>query len=34
MHVGAGAGYAAGEIFYPTRSLGTPDLMQALFPIA
>jgi LmbE family N-acetylglucosaminyl deacetylase len=34
MHVGASAGYAAGEIFYPTRSLGTPDLMQALFPIA
>tara|TARA_B110000116_G_scaffold157695_1_gene136474 strand:- start:666 stop:1421 length:756 start_codon:yes stop_codon:yes gene_type:complete len=30
--VGAEAGYLAGEIFYPTRSLGTPDLMQTLFP--
>ncbi len=30
--VGAEAGFLAGEIFYPTRSLGTPDLMQTLFP--
>ena len=32
MHVGAEAGYHAGEIFYPTRALGTPNLMQSLFP--
>lgn len=32
QHDGALAGYAAGEIFYSTRTLGTPDLMRTLFP--
>ena len=30
MQVGAEAGFTAGEIFYPTRSLGTTDLIKAL----
>ena len=29
---GAMAGYTAGEMFFATRTLGTPDLMQTLFP--
>jgi LmbE family N-acetylglucosaminyl deacetylase len=31
---GGAAGYAAGEAFVCTRALGTPDLMQTLFPRA
>ena len=30
MQVGAEAGFQAGEIFYPTRSLGTVDLVKTL----
>ncbi len=30
MQVGAEAGFQAGEIFYPTRPLGTTDLIQTL----
>ena len=29
---GAEAGFSAGEAFYPTRTLGTTDLVQCLFP--
>lgn len=29
---GASAGFKAGETFYCTKTLGTPDLMQSLFP--
>ena len=32
LQTGASAGYAAGELFLCTRTLGTPDLMQTLFP--
>lgn len=31
-YAGALAGYGAGEVFFCTRSLGTPDLMRTLFP--
>ena len=30
-YTGALAGYKAGEVFFPTRALGTNDLMSALF---
>lgn len=32
MTAGVGAGFAAGEVFVNTRPIGTPDLMQLLFP--
>lgn len=31
-HTGGLAGLSAGEIFFCTKALGTPDLMQSLFP--
>jgi LmbE family N-acetylglucosaminyl deacetylase len=31
-YIGALAGYKAGEIFFCTKALGTPDLMKSLFP--
>jgi LmbE family N-acetylglucosaminyl deacetylase len=31
IYLGALAGYGAGELFYTTRTIGTPDLMQLLF---
>ena len=31
-YTGALAGFAAGELFYTTKTLGTPDLMRTLFP--
>ncbi len=31
-YTGALAGFAAGELFFCTRTLGTPDLMNSLFP--
>lgn len=32
IYLGATAGYAAGELFYTTRAIGTPDMMQLLYP--
>lgn len=31
-YTGALAGYKAGEVFFGTKALGTPDLMKSLFP--
>lgn len=31
IYLGALAGYGAGEIFFTTRTIGTPDMMQLLF---
>ncbi len=31
-YTGALAGFTAGELFFCTRTLGTPDLMKSLFP--
>lgn len=31
IYLGATAGYGAGELFYTTRAIGTPDMMQLLF---
>jgi len=32
VYLGSTAGYFAGELFHTTRAIGTPDLMQLLFP--
>lgn len=32
IYLGATAGYGAGELFYTTRAVATPDMMQLLFP--
>ncbi|PQO25505.1 LmbE family protein [Blastopirellula marina] len=32
IYLGATAGYGAGELFYTTRAVGTPDMMQLLYP--